>query len=364
MALTEEECKAAVNDIEYDLCELEERKTGVDVCCLYNENLEIFRELVREYFQLKEKYNKLLDDVHDYRYETNRMKMTIRNLCKHFGVENEEELKNIYLSKPIQISKETMPIAKNSDDGKKLHKHISDILGVCSHAYQSLENGIQGAEFIKTMTSLTHYQIIDICKLVGIPQPDEDRFDRMHKHIQELSKEKDDILASLKENHPLGTLSQTMKDCVAMFRAYYETKGFHYASLEMSEYGIRADLSAEIEEPDENGHPCHHLADQTLIDKMPFEMLIQQGFEIVKEPGSTRLHLLDTDVNKKELIAIIETELPGSRITSFKTQFDAGYMLLRTELYVPYADMYELYKLISKEKEAEADDSETDRNVE
>lgn len=103
MVLTEEECKAAVNDIEYDLCELEERKTGVDVCCLYNENLEIFRELVKEYFQLKEKYNKLLDDVHDYRYETNRMKMTIRNLCKHFGVENEEELKSIYLSKSYEL---------------------------------------------------------------------------------------------------------------------------------------------------------------------------------------------------------------------------------------------------------------------
>ena len=103
MVLTEEECKAAVNDIEYDLCELEERKTGVDVCCLYNENLEIFRELVKEYFQLKEKYNKLLDDVHDYRYETHRMKMTIRNLCKHFGVKNEEGLKNIYLCKPYKL---------------------------------------------------------------------------------------------------------------------------------------------------------------------------------------------------------------------------------------------------------------------
>lgn len=126
----------------------------------------------------------------------------------------------------------------------------------------------------------------------------------------------------------------------------------------MSEYGIRADLSTEIEEPDENGHPCHHLADQTLIDKMPFDMLIQQGFEIVKEPGSTRLHLLDTDLNKKKLIEIIETELAGSRITGFKTQFDAGYMLLRTELYVPYVDMYELYKLISKEEEENEDEED------
>nr|DAK12213.1 MAG TPA: hypothetical protein [Caudoviricetes sp.] len=39
----------------------------------------------------------LLDDVHDYRYENHCMKMTIRNLCVHFGVENIEELQKIYL---------------------------------------------------------------------------------------------------------------------------------------------------------------------------------------------------------------------------------------------------------------------------
>lgn len=57
-------------------------------------------ELVDEHFKLKEKYNKILDDVHDYRYETHCMKMTIRNLCEHFGVENEKGLQNIYLNKP------------------------------------------------------------------------------------------------------------------------------------------------------------------------------------------------------------------------------------------------------------------------
>lgn len=40
---------------------------------------------------------KLLDDIHNYRYENHCMKLTVRNLCKHFDVENVEELQKIYL---------------------------------------------------------------------------------------------------------------------------------------------------------------------------------------------------------------------------------------------------------------------------
>ena len=53
--------------------------------------------------KLKGKYSKILDDIHDYRFETHCMKMTIRNLCEHFGVESEKELQNIYLNKPYKF---------------------------------------------------------------------------------------------------------------------------------------------------------------------------------------------------------------------------------------------------------------------
>lgn len=54
--------------------------------------------------KLKGKYSKILDDVHDYCFETHCMKTTIRNLCEHFGVKNEAELKNIYLNKPYKFA--------------------------------------------------------------------------------------------------------------------------------------------------------------------------------------------------------------------------------------------------------------------
>lgn len=57
----------------------------------YTETLEIYCD------QLENKYSKLLDDVHDYRHEVQSMKVTVRNLCTHFGVDNEEELMKNYM---------------------------------------------------------------------------------------------------------------------------------------------------------------------------------------------------------------------------------------------------------------------------
>lgn len=49
--LTKEECLEALNDIENELCELEEYRTGVDVCCLYDESLDKLNQLINEHFE-------------------------------------------------------------------------------------------------------------------------------------------------------------------------------------------------------------------------------------------------------------------------------------------------------------------------
>lgn len=64
---------------------------------------EQLKNCIDENTKLKEKYSKILDDVHNYRFETHCMKMTIINLCEHFGVKSEKELQNIYLNKPYKL---------------------------------------------------------------------------------------------------------------------------------------------------------------------------------------------------------------------------------------------------------------------
>lgn len=90
--LSKKECKRA----------LENMHSQVDIETQWY-SYDVLKELIDEHFELKEKYSKILDDVHDYRYETHCMKMTMRNLCEHFGVKSEKELQNIYLNKPYKF---------------------------------------------------------------------------------------------------------------------------------------------------------------------------------------------------------------------------------------------------------------------
>lgn len=94
--MSKEECKRA----------LENMHSQVDIETQWY-SYDILKKLIDDHFELKEKYSKILDDVHDYRYETHCMKMTIRNLCEHFGVKNEKELQNIYLNNNLDEVIET-----------------------------------------------------------------------------------------------------------------------------------------------------------------------------------------------------------------------------------------------------------------
>ena len=65
--------------------------------CNWQVSDSFYENTVKENMKLLEDKSRLLNDIHDYRYENHCMKLTIRNLCNHFGVENEEELQKIYL---------------------------------------------------------------------------------------------------------------------------------------------------------------------------------------------------------------------------------------------------------------------------
>lgn len=109
MSLTKEECEKALENLKeptdnWYSSELQLAENNDEPIEYKNqESLDLIEKLIKKHFNLKEKYSKILDDVHDYRYETHAMKMTIRNLCEHFGVKNEEELKNIYLNPPLKF---------------------------------------------------------------------------------------------------------------------------------------------------------------------------------------------------------------------------------------------------------------------
>lgn len=101
--LSNEGCEKALARIVNDDYYFENDPYGEDKASAFDKDVDMIEQLIEEHFKLKEKYSKILDDVHDYRFETHCMKMTMRNLCEHFGVKSEKELQNIYLSKPYKF---------------------------------------------------------------------------------------------------------------------------------------------------------------------------------------------------------------------------------------------------------------------
>lgn len=101
--LSKEGCEKALARIVNDDYYFENDPYGEDKASAFDKDVDMIEQLIEEHFKLKEKYSKILDDVHDYRLETHCMKMTIRNLCEHFGVKSEKELQNIYLNKPYKF---------------------------------------------------------------------------------------------------------------------------------------------------------------------------------------------------------------------------------------------------------------------
>lgn len=106
---------------------------------------ECFEKLIKEYFELKEKYSKILDDVHDYRYETHAMKMTIINLCEYFGVKDEKGLQNIYLNKPYTFE-DLKPNMWVWDDKEKVCYQIGIDEDIKQWVYYSFD-GLFDTEF-------------------------------------------------------------------------------------------------------------------------------------------------------------------------------------------------------------------------
>ena len=103
--LNKEECEKALETLRILERKDNFKKWGGQVspqinCDVVEQLIKEHFELVKKYDELYERHSKILDDVHDYRYETQSLKIIIRNLCKHFGVESEKELQNIYLNKP------------------------------------------------------------------------------------------------------------------------------------------------------------------------------------------------------------------------------------------------------------------------
>lgn len=232
------------------------------------------------------------------------------------------------------------PIQFSNSEKQKIKKIVRDLQGQTQFLQDLVEEDMVDVSTATTHLRLAQYSISDLCEIANISLDEIQRKQELVARIKELGEE-NKRLAKQATSHITPTVfAKTMTSIENIFRTWYEAIGLHYASLEYSAYGIRADFSEEM------GDSTPHLATDKLllIDFINrFESLkTKKNFKTAKEPGSSRIRILDTDNNKTILEDIVHEAFPNAHLTKYTSRYDCEQRILRFEIFVTYEDILNL----------------------
>lgn len=121
------------------------------------------------------------------------------------------------------------------------------------------------------------------------------------------------------------------------FQTWYQLCGWHYASTEWSPYGLKFEMSDDIEHPSDAPEQITH-GDRALAVRIaPVVPYAFHNFD--KKTDTFHDHILDTQANHDLIVSLFARNFPGARIFSFKSHLDGEHRLLRAEGHVPWGDI-------------------------
>lgn len=232
------------------------------------------------------------------------------------------------------------PIQFSDSEKQKIKKIVQELQGQTQFLQYLVEENTVDVSTATTHLQLAQYSIIDLCEITKISLDEIQRKQELTNRIKELVEENKELAKQATSHITPTVFAKTMTSIQNIFRTWYEAIGLHYASLEYSVYGIRADFSEEM------GNSKPHLsADKLLFTDFlkRFESLkTNKNFKTAKEPGSSRIRILDTDTNKTILEDVVHKAFPNAHLTKYTSRYDCEQRVLRFEIFVNYEDILNL----------------------
>lgn len=234
----------------------------------------------------------------------------------------------------------------SDDNATQAKPMVKKLISSLSFFHQRLENNPTETDVFVHIGILESISA-DLYKLFGYKSKTNEKQEQMLATIrnerQQLEKEKQNLSSATSATQVTTCLRQYEN----IFCAWYESIGFHYASIEsINVHGFFFDLSDEL-----NKEQHSHLSS----DKYFFDWCCQKFQPIQQEDGvdfyedAYHDNLLDTDKNKQILYRLLRT-FPSAYIKHFHTMFDENMHKLRWTVYVPFQDLENLYRTYQSEQ--------------
>lgn len=233
----------------------------------------------------------------------------------------------------------------NKEKANDCIKNLQNVCHVCELLYGAIKNDRELTDDLlrATLGNMEHY-IANLSMDLGYASVIAKDVTERSRLLVEANNQITDLRKQLTDKFKWTSemLTIALRQMESVFRAWYEAMGFHYASLSLTEHGIHADFSAELEKK-----PYHHLSEKSDYDAMAG--LIGDDLPAVSgvyDGMRAHFRLSDTMGNKQALIAIYQKWFPNSSITGFSSREDESEWILSHKAYVSYADLTSLLEKI------------------
>lgn len=235
----------------------------------------------------------------------------------------------------------------SKENKEKAVKLVNDILHSMSFFRENLMNWELQKEDVKTFMGLFESYFTELSPLVGYDSVLVQERSARYVEIRELNNKIAHLNTLLGQETSAESVSGFLRNCDDVFRAWYGSYGFQYASSEKFSYnGIWYDFSDELQYEADDGNSYL----KQLSEKMKENRIIvtdQNGWDIVRD--KFHASLLDTDNNKYMMKELLKKDFPGSDIQEFRSRHnDYGGYSMRVKVFIPYTDICNLEKSYCK----------------
>lgn len=230
----------------------------------------------------------------------------------------------------LNIYNDNTPVTLTEEQKEELKKILTNIRELNSFAFMLLQGvnetpqRILTRNDVHTIMSLNASYHSDLGKLLNysdiIVQEEEQR----HKEIREANLEIRALKEELGGKQTPASLQAGLMNVENKIRTWYTREGFHYMADEhFSAYGIYGKLTDEL---------TANVHEWDVWPKNAQPDFAQKG---------KRLHLLDTDNNRKKMETLIATALPGGMVQGYESHINiddktSPEYTLDTLVFIPY----------------------------
>ena len=243
------------------------------------------------------------------------------------------------------LGADNMPLKFEADSKDEILKTIRDARSSLQFFAELVQKGYAKESDVRTHMGLLEYQVSDLSKLTGyesaLAEEVENRhaeIRRLNCRIRELEEQKGDKVTAV-------ATSAAIRKFEGIFRAWYESCGFHYASIEYGPYGFIADFGMDLNvmrEPHLSRHDSHF---ENFAQRTAF-IPDSKEWDVIRD--SFHHELSDTDRNRTNLKNLFSETFPESCIHQFRSRRnDFGSFSLAAKVFVPFED---IEKFVSKEE--------------